>query len=202
MDVNQLIIAIIGASSTLLAALLGSRSRQKPGVTPTKRSARKTLIKFAIYFLLGGAATYWAMNWLLPFGRIDERLSTLESHTQSLMQRLGGFGFVQTSDSVAPPSLPVGSLILSVLPPDRFAKLPDASGHWAPADGRTLDSLSRYVVLTGDHQAPDLRAIQTGLTATDSTAVNDHMRHRTMSGIVQGSDTTRGSAFYWYVRIN
>jgi len=202
MDVNQLIIAIIGASSTLLAALLSSRSKQKPGVTPTRRSARKTLIKFAVYFLLGGVATYWVMNWLLPFGRIDERLSTLETHTQSLMQQLGGFGFVQTADSAAPPLLPVGSVILSVLPPDRFAKLPDAAEHWAPADGRTLDSLSRYVVLTGEHQVPDLRAIHAGLTSTDSTVSDDRMYQRIMSGILQGSDTTRGTVFYWYVRIN
>ena len=202
MDVNQLTIALIGASSTLLGAWLSSRSKLKANATPTKRSLRKNLLKLTFYFLLGGVATYWVMNWLLPFERIDERLKTLESHTQSLMP--SGFGFVQVPDSIASPSLPVGSVILSVLPPDRFLQLRDASMHWVPADGRLLDSLSRYAALTGERHAPYMEAMFAGRNSSDSTAQRDSL-HQLIMPVVQQSERSAdhvGPTLYWYIRIN
>lgn len=204
MDLNQLIIAAIGASSTLLAAWLTTRAKQKPGVSPTRKSARRTLVRFAIYFLLGGAATYWAMNWLLPFGQIDERLSTLESNSQSLMERIGGTARSEVPDSIVGAGLPVGSVILSMLPPDQFEKLPGASALWVPADGRTLDSLSLFAILTGSRRIPDMRSRWASDDSPESEISMDSLRQRLVpahlrSGVV---DTSGRSLLYWYVRIN
>ena len=201
MDLNQLIIALIGAGSTLFAAWLNLRAKQKLGLAPSKRSRRRTIIKFSFYFILGGAATYWVMNSLLPFGRIDERLNTLEGLTQSLMKHIG---FVQTADSVPIPALPVGSVILSTLPPEKFAQLPDGSTHWAPADGRALDSSSHYAVLTGSTRAPDLAPLRMGQPATDFHVAADSVLQRLLPAFNthERSDTIRGTTLYWYIRIN
>jgi hypothetical protein len=58
--------------------------------------------------------------------------------------------------------LPVGSIITSVLPPDRFLndKNPKFdSRRWIPADGRALPPNSTYQSISGQTAAPDLRVV-------------------------------------------
>jgi len=198
MDSNQLMIALIGASSTLLAAWVNSRSKQKSNLAQTKRSGRMTVLKFGLYFLLGGAATYWVMDSLLPFSSIDERLGTLEMDVRTLGERTSG-----AVDSVSLGAFPVGSLILSTLPPDEFGRIPGALSYWAPADGKTVDTLSAYVLVTGRTTAPVLRTIRMTSTLSDSFSVVDSL-HRIIpvTNARSGSDTAGGTALYWYIRIN
>ncbi len=201
MDINQLILALIGAFSTLLAAWFTTRAKQRPGVTPPKRSVRRTIITSGIIFLLGGAATYWVVNSLLPFHRIDERLSTLETYT---LIRRGVANFTQAMDSVPLPSLPVGSVILSALSPEKFLRLPGGAAHWVPADGRALDSSSYYVALTGSTRAPHLRALRVGLSPSDSTAaVDSTLQKHTLptTTVSERNDTGGGTTLYWYMRV-
>lgn len=197
MDLNQLIIALIGAFSTLLAAWVTSRSTRKPGVTPSRRSARRTVIRFGFYFLLGGAATYWVMNSLLPFGRIEERLNTLEIQAPN-----PGAGFVQARDSLSLFSLPVGSVILSALAADQFAQLPGGSAHWVPADGRIIDSSSYYVVLTGSTRVPDMRVVWPKRVGADSIFVADSIGVLSQINENDRYGTVGGTALYWYIRVN
>jgi hypothetical protein len=58
--------------------------------------------------------------------------------------------------------LPVGSIITSVLPPDKFLndKNPKFdSRRWVPADGRALPPNSIYQLISGQASAPDLRVV-------------------------------------------
>ncbi len=197
MDLNQLLVALIGASSTLLAALLGSRSRQKPGTIPSRRSFRKRLIKFGIYFLLGGVATYWVMSWLFPFAHIDERLRPFGMSTSQFTRP--NVAFAKDMDSTASPSLPVGSVILSVLPPGQLDRLPGGSRFWAPADGRMLDSSSSYAVLTGSARVPDMRGVSLCRPKADSSP-GDSVSHDPRPPANSGERID--STFHWYVRIN
>lgn len=197
MDLSQLIVALIGATSTLLAALVGSRSRLKAGTIPTKRSIRRRLIKFGFYFLLGGGATYWAMNWLLPYGSSDGGMHVLDLSASQIKRP--GVAFAQSLDTVGSPSVPVGTVVLSVLPPDKFGRLPGGSTYWALADGRALDSSSSYTMLTGNTNVPDLRDQLRGKAVADSSiadSVAQYLRPSVMDG--RRDDT----AFYWYIRIN
>ncbi len=191
METSQLIIALIGASSTLLAALLNSRSKQKSGLPASKRSLKWRVFKFGFYFLLGGVATYWVINSLLPFGKIDERLTLLESRAaSSVALRMPG---QRPADSLS--SLPVGSVFLSMLPPDKFPSVVPAAEQWIPADGRPLDTACLYTRLTGLGRAPELKPLPAGsaITLTDSSSRR--------VGPSQAEGEAKHVA-YWYVRIN
>ncbi len=60
-------------------------------------------------------------------------------------------------------NFPVGTIVSSILPPDKFAKavgdvdLPEPS--WILADGRSINGASTYSQLTGDVKIPDLRGM-------------------------------------------
>jgi hypothetical protein len=195
MDVNQLLIALIGATSTLLAALLGSRPKQKAGIAPTKKSSRKRLFRFVLYLLLGGGATYLVMNRLPLLGQIDDRVEPHEAGANII--RRPAAAFTQGRDPIDPPSVPVGSVILSAIPPDKFEMLPSNVGYWSPADGRTVDSTSLYALLTGSTTVPDLRG--TSLTKVDTLAADSATIATRSPRSVQRD---AGSSLHWYIRIN
>lgn len=197
MDLSQLIVALIGATSTLLAALVGSRSRLKTGTVPTKKSIRRRLIKFGFYFLLGGVATYWAMNWLLPYALSDGGMHVLDLRASEINRP--GVAFAQSPDSLGSPSLPVGSVILSVLHPDKFGRLPGGSTYWTLADGRVLDSSSSYAILTGNTNVPDLRGLSMSKAVADTATADSVAQYLRPAPIDGRRDDT---AFYWYIRIN
>lgn len=57
-------------------------------------------------------------------------------------------------------SVPIGTIITSALPPDKFASEGNPQYHaskWVIADGRAISANSRYAKLTGKTSAPDLR---------------------------------------------
>ena len=197
MDVNQLMVALIGASSTLIAAWVGSRSRQKPGTTPSKRSLRRRVFKLALYFIIGGVATYWLVNWFYPNVHVEDQLQALGVSPGRINRT--NVAFAQGKDSLVPPSLPVGSVILSVLPPEQLDRLPGGSTYWVPADGRTIDSSSSYSILTGNTRVPDLRGYSLGRMPaehdTSDSAGQPEKPIATLSGIPD-------SDFYWYIRVN
>jgi hypothetical protein len=197
MDFNQLIIALIGALSTLLAAFLSSRAKQKPGVTPSRRSVRKTVFKFVFYFILGGGATYYVMFYLLPFGRIEERLTAIEANPQSFITRMGLGG---TADSMQASGLPVGSLVLSTLSPGQFRMLPADGGAWVPADGRMLDTTVLYVRITGRTSVPSLGDL--GMMQYGSSSVRDSSLMRPASVVSPSPDSSARTQLYWYIRVN
>ena len=196
METNQLIIALIGACSTLLAALLNSRARQKGGTAQPKRSLRRSLLKFGFYFLLGGGATYWVISSLLPFGRIDDRLKLLESRSAPSIGIPAGSPGVRGSDSLGSFSVPVGSLVLSLIPPERFQSASNGIGRWVPADGRALDASCPYVVISGNSAAPNLSPIQ--LSPSETSLSADSLLTRSVSQ----HPGVHGAVAYWYVRIN
>jgi hypothetical protein len=191
MDLGQLVVAIIGATSTLLAALLSSRSRTKPGVVPSKKSARRSLIKFGFYFILGGVATYWVMSWLMPSRVEGNQMKVLEP-TSSQFNR-SGIAFAQGLDTMHPPSLPVGSVLLSVLPPDGFGRLPGGSSYWAIADGSVVDSSTAYAMLTGNTNLPDFR--RSAPARVDTSATDSSLQTSAPNGV-------ETNTVYWYIRIN
>lgn len=197
MDVNQLMVALIGASSTLVAAWVGSRSRQKPGTTPSRRSLRKRIVRLGFYFVVGGVATYWIVSWFFPYAHVEDRLQALGVNTSQLSRT--NAAFAQAKDSVVPPSLPVGSVILSVLPPEQLDRLPGGSMYWAPADGRALDSSSSYALLTGRARVPDLRGMSL-IKAPMGPATADSSSRQQRSTVATGGPVD--STFYWYVRVN
>ena len=197
MDVNQLVVALIGAGSTLLAALLGSRSRQKPGTTPTKRSVRKRVLKFGFYLLVGGVATYLVMNRLPLLGQIDKGVEAIESSTDQV--RKPTVALTQGSDPIISPSVPIGSMILSALPPDKFEKLPGNAGYWSPADGRPVDSTSLYALLTGSNKVPDVKTPMLNKSVVDSSATDSSA---SSARPLMHAKALADSTLYWYIRIN
>jgi hypothetical protein len=197
MDVNQLMVALIGASSTLIAAWVGSRSRQKPGTTPSKRSLRRRVFKLAFYFVVGGVATYWLVSWLYPNVHVEDQLQAL-GVTPTRINRTN-VAFAQGKDSVVPPSLPVGSVILSVLPPEQLDRLPGGSTYWVPADGRALDTSSSYAILTGNTRVPDLRGISFARVPGQHVPSDSVTQAQ---GLYTAAGARSDSIFYWYVRVN
>ena len=194
MDLSQLTIALIGAASTLLGAWLNSRSKQSSGATITRRSMRRRILKFSFYFVLGGVATYWIMNSVLPFGRIDERLNSLEVQTEAILHRSG-----RTADTVSTAGFPPGSVIFSTLSPKEFGRLPDGFRHWVPADGRIVDSLSLYALFRGTTRVPDLHFFKKGV---DSTAIMDSLVQQILSPMNTLRRGDSATVLYGYVRIN
>jgi hypothetical protein len=197
MDVNQLLIAIIGAISTLLAAVVGSRSRPKTSTTPGKRSTRNRFFMFGFYFLLGGVVTYLILDRLPLFGQVDNQLDVAETKRADFRKPI--VAFTQGKDPDASPLVPVGSVILSAIPPDKFEMLPSNAGRWAPADGRLVDSTSLYAMLTGTTLVPDLRGMSltkgpTLSSASDSAGTDGHY--------LINLQAHRASSLHWYVRIN
>jgi len=197
MDVNQLLIALIGATSTMLAAMVGSRSKQKPGVTPTKKSSRKRMFRFGLYLLLGGGVTYLVMNRLPLLGQIDSRVEPLEAHVDAV--RRPTVAFTQGNSSFDPPSVPVGSVILSAIPPDKFEMLPSNVGYWAPADGRAVDSTSLYALLTGSARVPALKVPRLSEALGDSSSTDSLA---SFPGLPITGNTRPNTVLYWYIRIN
>jgi hypothetical protein len=56
-----------------------------------------------------------------------------------------------------PIDFPVGTVIASILPFEKFRK--EAGDFWMPADGRKISTESKYARLTGKKTLPDLRSI-------------------------------------------
>lgn len=196
-DLGQLVVALIGATSTLLAALLSSRSRAKQGAVPSKRSVKRRLVKFGFYFLLGGGATYWVMNWLLPASSGGNPLQVFSGSSNPIGE--SGVAFAQGLDSVSPPSLPVGSVLLSVLPPDTLGGLPGGASYWAIADGRMLNRSTSYAMMTGRTTLPDLRGLVLRAVGADTSA-SDSITAQSRADASARSE--RNATVYWYIRIN